>query len=99
LNAVPHFFRQLSTTLDDMEAVIACGVLEPVQSLRSRIHLIVIFPFRKAGEFVQVIAEPRSALRQVNEAVLDRTRDRVHAHDLVVHRRFVLLDLVHALTD
>ena len=66
-----------------VDAVLARGPFPPVEKLRRRVELVVVAAVREDRELVQIVAEPRRLLRHENEAVLDRRRLHVHAHDLV----------------
>ena len=62
------------------DPITTCAVLNPIQCLRCRIHLIVILPLGENGQLVQILREPFRLGRNINEAVFDLARDRVHPH-------------------
>src|SRR6516164_2628791 len=61
----------------------AAGLLEPVEHLCGRIDLVVVPAIREGAQLVQILGEPRCRVGEVDKAVFDHCRLRVHAHDLV----------------
>ena len=59
---------------------------EPVEKLRSRVDLVVIFAFRKDRHLVQVLGQPGCGLRDIDEAILDQPGLGVQPHNFVAIR-------------
>src|ERR1700730_176986 len=60
--------------------------VNPVESLRSRVDLIVMFAVREDSQFVTKRCKPIRLLWKVEKSVLDGAADRMHAHHLVQFR-------------
>jgi hypothetical protein len=67
----------------------ASAFLDPRQSLRGRIDLIVVLASREGREFVYILGEPGGFFRQRNKSVLNGRGLRVETHDLLGYRKFV----------
>jgi hypothetical protein len=72
--------------------------LDPVESLRGRVHLIVVFGVRKGRKLVHVVSKTRRLAGHIDEAIFDGCGLRVQTH-LLVALRNIALDGVQAFAD
>src|SRR5215472_7649270 len=59
------------------------GLLGPVQKLRGRVDLVVVFAVGEHRQLMEVFGEPGRVLGNADKAVLDHRGLGMHAHDLV----------------
>jgi hypothetical protein len=81
-----QFLREHSVVAEDTG--FAGGPLEPIEELRDRINLVVVFAVgEEGGQLGEVWASHGAFSGTVHEAVLDHCGLRVHSRDFVTLRR------------